>query len=281
MRHSIPSLLGFCACAFLASASAARADDDQPFITLATTELEEPGEMELENWFFFSSGHAHEGFADFESRNELEYGIAENWQGSLYLNTEWSRDNPHPSGPAAVSQDVSVAAEIVWRAFDVDTAPFGLAFYVEPQLGTAQRYIETKILLQKNFFSDRLRAVVNIAAQDEWEHVPPSGFDESSELDFNAGLAWRVSHAWNVALEFGNERGFDGEVLGTNARPSSSSFYIGPTLQYSTDPFEITFALQTQLPIASNPTHTPGAVINGFTADEAHWRMALRVTSEL
>jgi hypothetical protein len=284
MPNTNPSRYVLCACAVLATllaAPAAHAEDDQPFITLSTTELEEPGEMELENWFFFSSGHAHEAFADFENRNELEYGISENWQGSLYLNTEWSRENPHPAGPAVTTNDVSVAGELIWRALDIDTAPFGLAFYVEPQLGTQERYIETKVLLQKNFFADRLRAVVNIVAQDEWEHLAPSGFEEASELDFNAGLAWRLTPAWNIALEFGNERGFDGEVIGTGERPTSNTFYLGPTLKYSADPFEITLAVQSQLPVAGNPTHALGNVVNGFSADAARWRMALRLTSEL
>jgi hypothetical protein len=284
MPLSIPSRPVLCACTVVAgvlASPAARAEDDQPFITLHTTELEEPGEAELENWFFFRSGHAGAAFADVENRNELEYGISENWQASLYLNYEWSRENPHPSGPASVTNDVSVATEFIWRALDIDSAPFGLAFYLEPQVGTQKRFIETKILLQKNFLGDRLRWVVNVIAQDEWDHAAAGSWSQSSQLEFNTGLAWQLSSAWNVALEFGNEREFDGEVLGTGARPVSNSFYLGPTFQYSVDPFQITFGMQTQLPIAGNPTHLPGSVVDGFTADAEHWRMALRVTSEL
>jgi hypothetical protein len=284
MPLSIPSRPVLCACAVVAgvlASPAARAEDDQPFITLHTTELEEPGEVEAESWFFFRSGHAGAAFANVENRNELEYGISENWQASLYLNYEWSRENPHPSGPAAVRNDVSVATELIWRALDIDSAPFGLAFYFEPQVGTQKRFIETKILLQKNLLADRLRAVINIIAQDEWDHTFTGGWSESSQLEFNAGLAWRLSSAWNIALEFGNERGFDGEVLGADSRPVSSSYYLGPTLQYSADPFQITLGAQAQLPVAGNPTHLPGSVIDGFTADDEHWRVALRVTSDL
>jgi hypothetical protein len=284
MPNSFPFRPALCVCAVLSglcSAPAVRAEDDQPFITLHTTELEEPGEMELENWFFFRSGHAGQAFANIENRNELEYGISENWQASLYLNYEWSRENPHPSGPAVVTNDVSVATEFIWRALDIDSAPFGLAFYLEPQVGPQKRFIETKILLQKNFLADRLRGVVNVIAQDEWDHIKTGGWAQSSQLEFNAGLAWRLSSAWNIALEFGNERAFDGEVLGTGARPVASSFYLGPTLQYSADPFQITFGAQAQLPIAGNPTHVPGAVVDGLTAEDEHWRMGLRVTSEL
>jgi len=285
MPVPIPSRPALYACAVLATLSvapAARAEDDQPFITLHTTELEEPGEAELENWLFFRSGHAQEAFADFENRNEFEYGIAENWQGSLYLNTEWSRVRPHvPQGPAQVVNDVSVAGELIWRALDVDSAPVGLAFYLEPQIGTQARSVEAKILLQKNFFSNRLRAVINIIGQDEWEHEPAGGFKEGSELEFNAGLAWRINSCWNLALEFGNEREFTGEILGTTGRPVASSFYLGPTLQYSADPFEITLSVQSQLPIAGNPTRVPGSVVDGFTADAERWRMALRITSDL
>jgi hypothetical protein len=280
---SRPALFVFVALAPLLASPAARAEEEQPFITLHTTELEEPGSLELENWFFFRSGHAGEAFAEFENRNELEYGISENWQGSLYvLNTEWTRVRAHtPQGPAQAVTDVSVAGELIWRALDTDTAPFGLAFYLEPQIGTQARSVETKILLQKNFFAGRLRTVINLIAQDEWEHEPTGGFEEGSEFEFLAGLAWQVAPSWSLALEFGNEHEFAGELLGTNARPVSNSFYLGPTIQYSADPLEITLGVQTQLPIAGNPTHVPGSVVDGFTANAEHWRVALRVTSDL
>lgn len=267
----------------LATAGAARADeDDQPFVTLHTTELEEPGGLELENWFFFDSGHAHAAFTGFKNKNELEYGIAENWQGSLYLSYSYERQREHaPSAPADIANDVSVAGELVWRALDVDDAPFGLGFYLEPEIGSQERSVEGKILLQKNFLGDRLRAVVNLIAQDEWEHATQGGWDSESSLEFDAGLAWAVSPAWNVALEFDNERGFDGEVLGTGAKPVSDSYFLGPTVQYTADPFQITLGVQAQLPAASNTSHTPGAIVDGFSADESRWRMILRVTSEL
>lgn len=286
MSSPLPLRAASLVCAALAAlgvAGEAYADeDDQPFLTLHTTELEEPGGLELENWFFFDSGHAHEAFTGFENKNELEYGIAENWQGSLYLNYGYERDRPHaPPAPAEVATDVSVAGELIWRALDLDDAPLGLAFYLEPEIGSQERSVQGKVLLQKNFFGDRLRAVVNLIAQDSWEHRTQGGWNNESTLEFDAGLAWTVSPAWNVALEFDNERGFDGEIIGTGAKPVSDSYYLGPTVQYAADPVEITFGVQAQLPAASNPSHTPGAVVDGFSADESRWRLILRMTSEL
>jgi hypothetical protein len=267
--------------ASLLSFSAPARADDQPFLTLYTTDIDTQGERELEQFFTWKSGHADAAFNEFESRSEFEYGITDNLQGSLYLNYDWSRERVHnPLGLPESDSNLGVSGELIWRVMNVYFDPVGLAFYFEPAVGTHERSFETKVLLQKNFFNDTLRTALNVNLEDRWEHDPSGHWNEGSALEFNLGAAYNITPVWSLGVEFDNERGFDGEVIGTDQRPVSNSFYLGPTIQYVGRPFTITLGAQTQLPIASNPTHTPGAVVNGMTADDEHFRATLRLSTD-
>ena len=269
------------ACCALGLATAARADD-QPFVTLYTTDIDTQGEREMEHWLTWASGNSHQAFNDILWRSEIEVGITDDLQGSLYLIDDWSKTRPHaPFGPAETQNDVGVSGELIWRLMNVYFDPFGLAVYVEPRVGTELRSVETKLLLQKNFFNDTLRLAGNINLEDRWEHDPAaSSWDSVSALEFDAGAAYNITPEWSIGLEFDNERGFDGEVLGTGERPRTDSYYLGPTIQYLGHPWAITVGAQTQLPIASNPAHIPGDVVGGTTATDEHVRLTLRVTRD-
>jgi hypothetical protein len=255
--------------------------DDQPFLTLYTTDIDAQGERELEQFFIWKGGHANAAFNEFETRSEFEYGITDDLQGSLYLNYDWSRERAHsPLGLPQSDSNLSVSGELIWRVMNVYFDPIGLAFYVEPAIGTHERSFETKVLMQKNFFNDTLRTALNVNLEDRWEHDPSGHWNEGSALEFDLGASYNITPIWSVGLEFDNERGFDGEVIGTDQRPVTNSFYLGPTVQYIGRPFTITLGAQTQLPIASDPTHSPGNVVDGMTATDEHFRAILRLTTD-
>jgi hypothetical protein len=270
----------FVAASVVSITSAAKADD-QPFLTIYTTDIDSQGERELEQFFIWKSGHANAAFNEFESRSEFEYGITDNLQASIYLNYDWARERDHaPLGLAESDSNLGVSGELIWRVMNVYYDPIGLALYFEPAVGTHERSFETKILMQKNFFNDTLRTALNVNLEDRWEHDPSGHWNEGSALEFNAGASYNITPVWSVGLEFDNERGFDGEVIGTDERPVSNSFYLGPTIQHVGNPFTVTLGAQTQLPIASDPTHTPGNVVDGMTAGDEHFRTILRVTTD-
>ncbi len=274
VSQAVLALLAACA------AQAARADD-QPFLTLYTTDIATQGEHEFEQWLKWKGGHANESFNAFESRSALEYGITDDLQASLYLNYDWERVRPHgPLGPAETADAVGVSGELIWRAMNVYFDPFGLAFYAEPSFGATARGFETKILLQKNFLNDTLRTAVNINFEDNWEKNGSGGWDESSALELDAGVAYNITPEWSAGLELDNERGFDGLVLGGAASEQSDSFYLGPTIQYVGHPWSVTFGFQVQMPWAGNPAHVSGSVVDGYTAYDEHTRAMLRINRD-
>jgi hypothetical protein len=261
-------------------AGAARADD-QPFITLYTTDIQPEHGRELEQWLTWKAGHAGASANELESRSELEYGITDDLQGSLYLNYEWERERAHaPPGAAATSDFAGVSGELIWRVLNPYFDPIGLAFYVEPAWSPNEHSFETKILAQKNFLDHRLRTALNVNFEDTWERNALGGFDQSSALEFNFGASYNVTPDFSVGAELDNERGFDGLILGGSSREASSAVYFGPTIQYVGHPWAITFGAQTQLPWASDPSHMAGTVVDGYVADAEHFRMTLKLSTD-
>ena len=234
----------------LVTAPSARADD-QPYLTLNTTDID-----------------------------AQEYGITDDLQGSLYLNYAWTRERPGGSLTAAqTDSNLGVSGELIYRVLNVYFDPVGLAFYLEPSYSGDTRGIETKILLQKNFFNDTVRFAFNTNFEDDW--VRDQGhWSKQSALEFDAGLAYNITPDLSVGVEFDNERAFEGLVLGTPASERSSAFFIGPTIQYVGNPVSVTLGAQTQLPWAGDPSHTVGTLHDGFVAQAERFRIALRFTHD-
>lgn len=120
-----------CLAAFIGSlgafCSAPAAADEQPHVLLFSTDLEEQGGAEIEQWLSWAAEHSHGSFQSFESRTEFEYSLAYNLQGSLYLNYDWFRERDHPG---AVNRDnfAGVSEELIYRILDDERDPIGLAF---------------------------------------------------------------------------------------------------------------------------------------------------------
>ncbi len=255
--------------------------DDRPFAMAYTTDIEAQGEREIEQELTWSSGHAREAFQEIESRTEFEYGFTDNFQGSFYLTYDWSRLRSHaPLAPAETSSLPGISSELIYRFMNVYFDPIGFAVYAEPSIGNGTRSFELKALLQKNFLNDALRVVLNINVEDRWEKNELGHYDQSSALEFFSGIAYSLTPDWSVAAEFDNERGFDGELLGGSSIYTENAYFFGPTISYAGQPFRVVLGAQMQLPWASDPTHTPGAISNGYLAEAERFRVRLRLSKD-
>jgi len=261
--------------------SAGAKADDRPFAFAYTTDIEAQGEKEIEQEITWSSGHAREAFQEIESHSEFEYGFTDNFQGSFYLNYDWSRSHSQsPLGPVETSSLPGVSGEFIYRLMNVYFDPIGLALYVEPSIGNGTRSFEVKALFQKNFLNDRLRFALNINAEDNWDKNGLGQYDESSALEFYSGVAYNLTPEWSIAAELDNERGFDGLILGGSSRFAENATFAGPTITYVGHPFRVTLGAQAQLPWASDPTHTPGALDNGYLSSAERFRVRLRIATD-
>jgi hypothetical protein len=185
-----------------------------------------------------------------------------------------------PLAPAQTSSLPGVSGEFIYRLLNVYFDPVGLALYMEPSIGNSTRSFEIKLLLQKNFLNDLFRLAVNVNTEDRWEKDKLGHYDQSSALEFYSGLAYNVTPEWSIGAEFDNERGFDGLILGDSSRYSNNAYFLGPTIQYVGHPFNVTLGAEAQLPWAGDPTHTPGALDNGYLADAERFRVRMRIGAD-
>src|SRR5437868_6630172 len=180
------------ACGFLAGMvmSTAAHGDDQPFLTVYTTDIDTRYEKEIEQSFYWNTQKPHQAFNGWLSRTEFEYGVTDDFQLSAYLNHEWERRHPHlTGGPDETWHATSVSGEAIYRFLNPYFDPIGLAIYFEPTYGDNTRELEAKLLLQKNFFNDRLRTAVNLNLENTWERENGQ-WNRGSAFEVFAGAAY-------------------------------------------------------------------------------------------
>jgi hypothetical protein len=256
--------------------------DDQPFLSLDATDIEPELGHELEQNFVWASGKPRQSFNTVDGETELEYGYSDQIQLAGAVDYDWTRTRDHslPAIPAVGGTAIdAIRAEMIYQAMNVYFDPIGLGFLISPSVGRDARNVEAKVLVQKNFFNDRLRAVMNMGGQfgagrsgGDWSDV--------SALTFDAGIAYNITWAWSAALEFNAEHDFDGLLLNGRATPTATTFFLGPTIQYVAHPWTASLGVQAQLPWASDATHSEGGLDHGFSSDAERFRIAARITKD-
>ncbi|MGZ5020176.1 MAG: DUF6662 family protein [Chthoniobacterales bacterium] len=282
--------------------SAARADEN-PFAFTYTTEVLPKGRWEFEQW---ATGRWQKEAGTYNVvalREELEYGVTDNFQLALYLNHHYvdAKNNLPAEDPARPGrrlrgayvtdgEDVpvghdprtsyrnyrfeSVSIEAIYRLLDVDERPIGLALYLEPEWGRDARGVEAKILLQKNWMEERLVWAANINFEFEAEKNEGGDFEDSGALEFFTGLSYRVASHWQTGLEFWNHHEFDG--LTTH---EYCAYFIGPTIQYATKRWSVMLGYLRQLPCgqAFNQEAKEFAAHHGYILGAEHEKNYLQL----
>jgi len=261
----------------------AAAEDESPFAGIDTSDLLPAGEAEAEQWLSWRHGRAGQSFDAIAGQTEYEYGLTSDLQLGGYLKYAWSRVRPHAPAPspAVTGADFSgVAAEVVYRIWDADSDPLGVAIYFEPTIGPDTRELEWKLLLHKSLLDERLVLAANLVLENEWEHSRGQ-WDAHTEFNILAGAAYRFAPHWAGGLEFASQREFDGALPWQTSSAAANSYFAGPTLHYATEDFFVTLGVQAQLPWAQNLSGTPGETVGGYAHEEERYRVRMRIGIEL
>jgi opacity protein-like surface antigen len=266
------------AVAAMALSPGARADD-QPFLTVYTTDIDTQYEKEIEQTFVWSSQKPHQAFNGYLSRTEFEYGVTDDFQLSGYLNYQWERSSAQPStGTDETWHAVSVSGEAIYRFLNPYFDPIGLAVYFEPTYGDNTRELEAKLLLQKNFFNSDLRVAANLNFENAWEREGER-WAKGSAFEVFAGAAYNLTPEWSLGAELNNENDFEG--LFGNSRNRTTAWYLGPTISWVATPFVVRLGAEFQLPWASAHNPSPGTISNGFLTDAERLRVGFRISMDL
>jgi hypothetical protein len=227
------------------------------------------GKWEFEQSYIGKIGKVRGSYINSLFRTELEYGVTDNFQTAIYLNTrhvhasknnrdettggENVPDDANPDNPYNEYTFDSVAFESIYRLLSPYKDPIGLAIYLEPAFGVNEYELEPKILLQKNFLEDKLVTVINIAWEFEWAREKESDgtFDPEWEHEMvwtnTAGVSYQVANNWWTGVEFKNANKFGQFRL---RGMENNAYFLGPNVHYGNPNFWATGAVLFQLPLA-------------------------------
>ncbi|WGD53547.1 hypothetical protein QA641_06430 [Bradyrhizobium sp. CB1650] len=93
----------------------------------------------------------------------------------------------------------SVSSEAIYQVLNPVTDPVGLALYIEPDIGSKEKELEWRVILQKNFLEDRLIAAINIMAKHERE--ADGSIERASPIDVTFGMSYLVIPNWMIGFE--------------------------------------------------------------------------------
>jgi len=258
--------------------------DEPLFGFIQTVDLLPKGKFEVEQWATYRYKKAWGDFHVLENRTEFSYGITDAFQLSAYANWNWTTSKKDGTdrkqlvaetfAPQGVGLDpdkrftdtrfIGVSLEGIWRLLSPYTDPVGLGILLEPTFGPDLVEFESRLLLQKNFFDDRLVIAFNFTLAQELRQLPgdntaPPGTDEATrhwdrETDLNLGLAvsYRFARNWSAGWEFINEREFSELIFWQGKYATNDAYYTGPTLHYGGKSFFFTLTGIRQLPIAQD-----------------------------
>jgi hypothetical protein len=240
---------------------------------LYTTDTEPRGKFEVEQWLTDREQQAHGYYHGLYGRTELEYGITDSLQASLYAN--YAHIGAHGNSVDRLTEGLDIAPdhdprrrqsswhsdgaslELLYRVTSPYTHPIGFAFYVEPQLGPRENSVEFRLIEQRNWLDDRL-----VLAANEWiefdkeqgtnlgaiadESAPPSfRKTKATYLEGDLGLSYRFRPKWSFGLEFRNHNEYTGWTVTHDQ--NHTAFFFGPNVHYAGQRWQVTFAALRQL----------------------------------
>ena len=156
-----------------------------------------PGSFELESWVTWQRGSNPVRFDQVDFRHELEVGITDRFQASIYL-ADWLYENdPFRSGFAYSDS----AIELIYNLSNPVLDPVGLSLYEEISVGRQHFELESKLIAQKNF--GRLILDYNATLEAEWEGQ--SLEEHNGEFQQALGASYEISPRISVGIELLHE----------------------------------------------------------------------------
>jgi hypothetical protein len=156
-----------------------------------------PGSVELENSVTWQRGSNPTRFDQVDFRHELEVGITDRFQASIYV-ADWSYEND-PSLSGFTYSDSAI--ELIYNLSNPVLDPVGLSLYEEISVGRQHFELESKLIAQKNF--GRLVLDYNATLEAEWE---AKGLAEhNGEFQQALGASYEISPRISVGIELLHE----------------------------------------------------------------------------
>ncbi len=188
------------------------------------------GAMEFEQWITLRAGRnsavGQENYNRWDLREELEYGVTDNYTVSLYLNTksESFRD-PATNDNESEFKFEGISIENRYMVLNPADHAVGLSLYLEPRYSGEEAELEQKIILGQRH--GNWKWAVNFTHATEWA----DNFHETEgELEASLGIAYNVTKRFAIGLE-----ARDHNELPEYERWENTALYVGPVVSYKTE----------------------------------------------
>jgi hypothetical protein len=223
----------------------ARADERRFTYTYEPETLPQ-GAMEFEQWITLRTQRTSGGQVQqqnynlWELREELEYGVTDNYSVSLYLNANSESYRDVSQQPA---QDVShfdfkgVSIENRYMALNPAEHAVGLTFYLEPRYSGDEAEIEEKIILGQRH--GEWKWAFNLSHATEWTD---NLHTIEGEVEASVGVARDVGKNWSLGLEVRDHNELPDYRIWEN-----TAVFVGPVVSYRQEKWWAAFAVLPQV----------------------------------
>jgi len=178
------------------------------------------GSLELENWVTWQRATGPGRFDQVDFRHELEYGVTDKFQASIYL-ADWRYQNDREHSVFAYSD---TAIQLIYNLTNPVVDPVGLSIYGELRAGDRLLELESKLIAQKNF--GPLILAYNATLESVWEGHDLA--EQEGEFSQAVGASYEISPRISVGLELLDEFVFpewhDEEKI--------RNLFVGPNVSY-------------------------------------------------
>lgn len=195
------------------------------FTFLYEATVSAPGSFELENWATWKRTSDPERADEVAFRHEIEIGITEQFQASVYF-ADWN----YSSNSGVRYSDA--ALELIYNLTNPVLDPVGLSIYQEIKVGDELVEWESKLIAQKNL--GRWIFAYNATLEAVWEG--PELNEREGEFTQALGASYEISPPLSIGIEFVHELVFpdwrDAEKI--------RNVFVGPNISYRRNQWFVT-----------------------------------------
>lgn len=193
-----------------------------------------------------------------ELREELEYGVTDNYSVSLYLNQESTTYHDPSTGDNFSSglEFKGVSIENRYMLLNPADHAIGLTLYLEPTYAGDEAELEQKIIIGQRHGD--WKWAVNLTHATEWE----DNFHEyEGEVEGSFGITRRLNNHWSVGLE-----ARDHNELPSYNEWENTAVYVGPVATFQQEKWWATLTVMPQVygaNFSDNPDGNPHLELEG------------------
>ncbi len=199
------------------------------------------GAMEFEQWVTLRAGRnakvGKEDFNKWQLREELEYGVTDNYTAALYLNTAATSFRTPSGSDSAEFEFEGVSLENRYMVLNPAEHPVGLALYFEPRYSGQEAELEEKLILGQRVGD--WKWAFNVVHATEWTSNL-HGLAGEFELDF--GLTRALTSHLSAGIEVRNHN-----ELPEYHTWEHTAFFVGPVLTYRQERWWLTLTVMPQV----------------------------------